>query len=98
MTMANQPAVDLSDPKRFRPDVLENDKHRDTRFLGLCKSCGECIVKCPVKCISWDKELLGQLGEPAIFIDVEKCIGCQICEQICPDCAISIVNKPQPKK
>ena len=95
------PDNQLSDAGRFRPTVDQNDKIKATRFLGLCKSCGQCVVKCPVNAISWDtKELgqLGQLGEPAIVIDVNICIGCEICEQICPDHAIEITRKPQPKK
>lgn len=87
--------IDLSDPARLRPIVNENDKRVVTRWLGLCKSCGECVVKCPVKCISWDPKELGQLGEPAIVIDLEKCIGCETCEAICPDCAVEITNKPK---
>lgn len=82
-----------SEKERFRPVSEETDEIRVTRFLDLCKSCGECIVKCPVNCISWDTEALGQLGEPAIVIDLQKCIGCEICEQICPDNAIQITRK-----
>jgi 2-oxoglutarate ferredoxin oxidoreductase subunit delta len=82
-----------TDENRFRPRVSRNAKTTATRLLGLCKSCGECVVKCPVKCISWDKEELGQLGDPAIVIDMEKCIGCETCEQICPDFAVEITNE-----
>jgi len=92
----NKSKIDLSDPQRFRPVVDENDKRVITMYRGLCKSCGECIVKCPVKCISWDKEELGQLGEPSITIDNNVCIGCETCENICPDFAIEISNKPKP--
>ncbi len=77
----------------FRPDVSENDNIKATRYFELCKSCGECVVKCPVKCISWDEENLGMTGENAIKIDLDVCIGCQMCEQICPDAAIEIQNK-----
>ncbi len=97
MIMANG-KTDLSDPKRFRAVVDENEKRVITMYRGLCKSCGECIVKCPVKCISWDKTELGQLGEPSISIDNNVCIGCETCENICPDFAIEISNKPAPKK
>lgn len=81
------------DISRFRPKSSENEKVKVTLFPGLCKSCGECVVKCPVKCIDWDKNELGQLGEPAITIDIGKCIACETCEQICPDCAIEITKK-----
>lgn len=80
------------DPMRFRPVAEENSKIRATRFLGLCKGCGECIVKCPVNAISWHEEDLGQLGSPGIRIDLDKCIGCETCERICPDHAIEITN------
>ena len=79
--------------KRFRPKTEENAKIRATRFLNLCKSCGECVMKCPVNAISWSKDELGMLGEPAIVIDLDKCIGCETCERVCPDSAIKITNK-----
>ncbi len=79
--------------KRFRPKTEENQKIRVTRFLGLCKSCGECVMKCPVNAISWSNDDLGMLGEPGIYIDLDKCIGCETCERICPDSAIKITNK-----
>lgn len=78
---------------RFRPQTEETSQIRATRFLDLCKSCGACIVKCPVNAISWDPDELGQLGEPAIIIDMNKCIGCEMCERTCPDGAIQITNK-----
>lgn len=77
----------------FRPKIEENSKIRVTRFLGLCKSCGECIMKCPVNAISWHNKDIGMLGEPGIYIDLDKCIGCETCERVCPDSAIKIVNK-----
>ncbi|MFH2062968.1 MAG: 4Fe-4S binding protein [bacterium] len=81
------------DLSRFRPLVDQNDDVQATRFLGLCKSCGQCVEKCPVKAIGWDEQELGLLGEPAVKIDLETCIGCELCEQICPDAAIEILNK-----
>jgi 2-oxoglutarate ferredoxin oxidoreductase subunit delta len=78
---------------RFHPLTEENRQIRVTRFVGLCKSCGECVMKCPVSAISWDGGRLGILGDPAIMIDLDKCIGCETCERICPDSAIKITNK-----
>jgi 2-oxoglutarate ferredoxin oxidoreductase subunit delta len=75
------------------PLVEETSKIRVTRFVALCKSCGECVMKCPVNAISWDAKRLGMLGEPAIWIDLDKCIGCGTCERVCPDSAVAITNK-----
>jgi len=94
MSMAEK-TPEKKEIERLRARSQETDEIRATRFLDLCKSCGECIVKCPVNCISWDTEELGQLGEPAIVIDLDVCIGCETCEQICPDNAIQITRKPK---
>jgi 2-oxoglutarate ferredoxin oxidoreductase subunit delta len=91
--MENTNKPDLRDVSRFKPKAVETSKIRATRFTDLCKSCGECIMKCPVNAISWHESELGQLGEPAIFIDLDKCIGCETCERACPDHAIEITNK-----
>jgi len=58
-------------------------------FPGLCKGCGLCIEKCPKDVMSWSDEL-GVYGTPAVQIDSENCIYCGICEQVCPDVAISV--------
>lgn len=78
---------------RFRPEIQETSKIRVTRYLDLCKSCGECIMKCPVNAISWHDKDIAMLGEPGVFIDLDKCIGCETCERVCPDHAIEITNK-----
>lgn len=85
--------MDVIFEKKFAPKVAETSKIRVTRFTGLCKSCGSCIMKCPVNAISWHDKEIGQLGDPAIYIDLDKCIGCETCERICPDHAIEITNK-----
>jgi 2-oxoglutarate ferredoxin oxidoreductase subunit delta len=55
-----------------------------------CKSCGICIEKCPVKCLSYDKENNEYLGMPTVRCDVSKCITCHTCESFCPDAAITV--------
>lgn len=61
-------------------------------YPELCKSCGLCIEKCPVKCLSFDLENNNYLGNPAIKCDIKKCIACKTCERNCPDFAIRIEN------
>ena len=61
-------------------------------FPSLCKGCGLCIAKCPVKCMSWSNEL-GVYGTPRVQADPETCIGCGMCQLVCPDCAIVVERK-----
>lgn len=59
----------------------------------VCKSCGLCIEKCPVKCLSFDTTQNEYLGMPAVKCDAKRCIACHTCEQNCPDCAITVQGK-----
>ncbi len=72
----------------FNPSTIELEKSFWTLFPGLCKGCGLCVEKCPVKCISW-ADVLGVYGTPSVEAD-NDCIACGICEKVCPDCAIKI--------
>lgn len=70
--------------------------HKGTTWItypDICKSCGLCIEKCPVECLSFDDKEVEYLGLPAIKNDIEKCIACQTCEDICPDAAIKVDGK-----
>lgn len=64
-----------------------------TTYPEVCKSCGLCIEKCPVKCLALDEENTEYLGLPAVKCDVEKCIACKTCELSCPDAAIRVDGK-----
>ena len=76
--------------KDFKKIEYENQKIKWTTFPDICKSCGLCIVRCPMKCLSFDKEQNEYLGMPTIQCDIEKCIACGTCERVCPDCAIRV--------
>lgn len=57
-----------------------------------CKSCGQCVIACPVKIIDF-KETLNEKGyRPAGITDElrAKCIGCTSCGRMCPDQVITI--------
>lgn len=79
--------------KNFKPAVDENDKVKHIRFLGLCKSCGICITKCPVKCLRFSQDKIGYYALPAIDVDIDVCIGCGLCERSCPEQAITVEKK-----
>ncbi|GAB6188828.1 4Fe-4S binding protein [Marinitoga arctica] len=53
---------------------------------SLCKSCGICYNVCPTKTLGE-----AELGKP-IVEDASKCIGCLMCERLCPDIAINVVE------
>ena len=79
--------------KKFKEIKYQHRAITWTTYPEICKSCGLCIEKCPVKCLSFDDENVEYLGLPAVKCDVEKCIACKTCEMSCPDCAIRVDGK-----
>lgn len=49
----------------------------------ICKKCGICVELCNKGALSKQKN-----GLPSI--DIEKCIGCKMCELRCPDFALRV--------
>jgi len=76
--------------KETRPKINKNKKKQVVVFEGLCKGCGLCIQRCPVKAISFSKTNLGYLSTPTVVINIKKCIACGICELNCPDFALKV--------
>ena len=64
-----------------------------TQFPARCKSCGECLEKCPVDALSWDPVELGHLSAPIPKVDLSKCTACGTCERTCPDYAIKVEGR-----
>lgn len=73
--------------------TIEGAKAIWTVFPRLCKGCGLCIEKCPVKTLEWS-ENLGVYGTPAPHVKEEiPCTACNMCELVCPDAAITVVKQ-----
>lgn len=49
-----------------------------------CKACGICIALCPKGVYTED-----YLGK-AVISEMEKCIGCKMCQLHCPDFCIEV--------
>lgn len=59
-----------------------------------CKSCRICMEICPKKIIRPSESVNSHGVNYAEFFDKEnKCIGCAMCAQSCPDVAITEVYK-----
>jgi len=71
---------------------FSDDKKTWTRFPDYCKGCCLCITRCPVKALQFSDEV-GFLGNPLPIVDINKCIGCGMCEKTCPDGAIKVDRK-----
>jgi len=52
----------------------------------VCNNCGKCVRVCNTHAHS--------LSEKQHFFDQSKCIGCGVCEDICPQGAIRLVENP----
>ena len=65
-------------------------KWRVCVIVDRCKECGICIVLCPHKVLSKSSTPNKYGYYPPEPVDIEKCIGCKICEYNCPDFAIFV--------
>lgn len=86
-------SLDKVKPDKFSPLIDSDDKKQVVRFPNLCKGCGLCLVKCPAKAISWSIDEINFISRPMPKVDLDKCIACQTCQNICPDCAIKVTKR-----
>lgn len=55
-----------------------------------CKGCYYCIDVCPKEGIFSEEASIGMKGFKPVMVDPEGCIGCMLCELLCPDLAITV--------
>lgn len=58
--------------------------------MDYCKGCGYCIMLCPKKVLEKANELTRKGFYPPFVKALERCTGCEACQDICPDFAIYI--------
>lgn len=79
----------------FRPQGL---KLRDVDIVIIeerCKGCSYCIEFCPKKVFE-ESTKVNQIGNhPPRVKDSSLCVGCGVCEDICPDFAVFLVDKAE---
>lgn len=67
---------------------------------NACKACGKCIAACPKKLIElvpYDQKHLVQCssqdkGKDVMSVCSVGCIGCKMCQKVCPSDAITVEN------
>lgn len=55
-----------------------------------CKGCLLCVRACPVKVLETDTEMNSSGSYPAKAVNMEKCIACGNCYEVCPDVCIEV--------
>ena len=58
----------------------------------LCKGCYLCVRACPLKVLGQDTELNSTGTYPSKAVQMEKCIGCGNCYEVCPDVCIEVYD------
>jgi len=56
----------------------------------ICKGCLLCVRACPLKVLEQDAELNSTGSYPCKAVNIDKCIGCGNCFEVCPDVAIEV--------
>ncbi|VAX33258.1 hypothetical protein MNBD_NITROSPIRAE02-1700 [hydrothermal vent metagenome] len=56
----------------------------------LCKGCNYCVITCPKGIIETDSGFNKAGYYPVRLTDPDKCTGCVLCAEVCPELAIMV--------
>ena len=60
-----------------------------------CKGCGFCIEFCPRSVLAISERTNSKGYHPPIVKDGKECVHCQLCEMLCPEFAIFVVQQEE---
>jgi len=63
-----------------------------------CKGCSFCIEFCPRNVLIYSEEFNKKGYHPPIVDKPDQCTFCGLCELVCPDFAIFVINSVDSKK
>ncbi|MGC9182016.1 4Fe-4S dicluster domain-containing protein [Thermogladius sp.] len=77
--------------------ALAVDEYAGGRFVvnvirDRCKECEFCIAICPVKILVKGQNSNRFGYRPPVVTEPDKCIGCRLCEYVCPEFAIYVTK------
>jgi 2-oxoglutarate ferredoxin oxidoreductase subunit delta len=55
-----------------------------------CKGCNLCVVACPTKVLTLNKETNSFGYNYSIMSNPDACVGCSTCASVCPDACITV--------
>jgi 2-oxoglutarate ferredoxin oxidoreductase subunit delta len=78
--------------KPLDADDFEAPKGEVQVIPERCKGCNFCIEFCPRDVLAESKEFNSKGYHPPEIADIDSCVYCQLCELICPEFAIYVIE------
>jgi 2-oxoglutarate ferredoxin oxidoreductase subunit delta len=63
-----------------------------------CKGCGFCEEFCPRKVLEESEKYNSRGYHPPIVVNPDDCVDCELCELICPEFAIFVLDAKEEEK